>query len=250
MTNKERSYDKFALMVEQQNKLNDLICPNWRVKLSLFDVYNAIFTEIAEFVETQEWKWWKKSTTDFTKARMELVDVFHFLITFVVIAEVYRTEEHYKNKVVIDLFTNAFMDTSSTKNSKYKLYSLSSFLLEYVTALVSVENYEKDIIVSSEHSLDIKFLVSSLESFFEVIHSFFNNVEDFTETFLIKNILNEVRSELGYAKGNYVRQIYDKDDNERAINMCAHGAIDIFNFAECKKEIKQKFYKQYIKWNP
>lgn len=46
----------------------------------------ALREEVDELEESIAWKWWRKDSTDLQNVRVELVDVFHFVITAAVAA--------------------------------------------------------------------------------------------------------------------------------------------------------------------
>jgi dUTP pyrophosphatase len=61
-----------------QTRLNEFITPNWIEVRTLKEWAVACMSEIQEAIDTQKWKWWKKSSTDDDRLLLELVDILHF----------------------------------------------------------------------------------------------------------------------------------------------------------------------------
>ncbi|MDO7654051.1 MAG: dUTP diphosphatase, partial [Porticoccus sp.] len=63
-------------MLELQNAMNSKVNDNW-VEQD-FAWYRAIWVECAELLDHYGWKWWKKQTPDADQVKLELVDIWHF----------------------------------------------------------------------------------------------------------------------------------------------------------------------------
>lgn len=78
---------QFTEMWKLQDSLNTATSgPDWKEKNQNWDV--AVKSEIMEFLDYISWKWWKepekvKSPTDM-QARLELVDIWHFLLSSII----------------------------------------------------------------------------------------------------------------------------------------------------------------------
>ena len=80
--------DMLAHIFEMQNQLNQRIgvnCANMSEEDQqkwLLNYCRAMSQEIAELTDSVPWKWWAKyQTFDKQNARIEVVDLFHFLIS-------------------------------------------------------------------------------------------------------------------------------------------------------------------------
>ena len=80
--------DKFEHMFEMQKKLNQRIgvdTDNFDKDEQIKWVLNytrALSQEVAELIDSVPWKWWAKyQTFDEQNARVEVVDLFHFLVS-------------------------------------------------------------------------------------------------------------------------------------------------------------------------
>ena len=63
-------------MLDLQNAMNSKVNDNWVDQD--FAWYRAIWVECAELLDHYGWKWWKKQTPDADQVKLELVDIWHF----------------------------------------------------------------------------------------------------------------------------------------------------------------------------
>lgn len=71
----------FLEALKKQDELNTHINKNW--KFMNFPQHRAMWTEAAEMAESYHWYWWKDLTKepDFENIKIEIVDIFHFLLS-------------------------------------------------------------------------------------------------------------------------------------------------------------------------
>ena len=68
-------------VLDSQEALNCAIDPDWRAKR--YPWRRAIWVECAELLESFPWKWWvKEGHPDLDNITIELVDIFHFLLSY------------------------------------------------------------------------------------------------------------------------------------------------------------------------
>ena len=66
-------------MLSLQNELNKIVNPDW--VYARYPWRRAIFVECAELMDHLSWKWWKKPEPNCAQAHIELVDIWHFLLS-------------------------------------------------------------------------------------------------------------------------------------------------------------------------
>ena len=66
-------------MLGLQVDMNRKIDPDWHV--AGFAFLRAAFVEAAEALEHYGWKWWKKQAPDMAQLRIEMIDIWHFLLS-------------------------------------------------------------------------------------------------------------------------------------------------------------------------
>ena len=70
-------------MLEMQDLMNARVDGQW---VSARHPYlRAVVIEAAEAIEHHGWKWWKKQHKDLAQLQMELIDIWHFLLSEVLI---------------------------------------------------------------------------------------------------------------------------------------------------------------------
>ena len=98
---------------EKQKQLNKLIVPGlykdldekkmteWVIKLNL-----GMQQEQAELVDSLDWKWWKKGEFNLNNAKVEIVDIMHFVVSIATVLgmdadeflEIYAKKHALNNK--------------------------------------------------------------------------------------------------------------------------------------------------------
>ena len=63
-------------MLNLQDKINKKVHADW--KTQNFEWYRAIWVECAELLDHYGWKWWKKQIPNTGQIQLELVDIWHF----------------------------------------------------------------------------------------------------------------------------------------------------------------------------
>ena len=71
-------------MAELQDGYNRQVDPDWRS--AGFAYYRAIWVECAELLDHYGWKWWKHQQPDLDQVRLELIDIWHFGLSQLLIA--------------------------------------------------------------------------------------------------------------------------------------------------------------------
>ena len=121
--------DKFNEIFEMQKKLNkrigvdtDSMNDDQRIKWIL-NYARALNQELAELTDSVPWKWWAKyQKFDKDNARVEIIDMFHFLISLAQVLEL-SSEDVYngymkKNKVNFDRQESGYIVKDESDNKE------------------------------------------------------------------------------------------------------------------------------------
>lgn len=74
-------HQQLAQMLKLQDEMNSMVNPSWRK--AGYAWHRAIMMEGAELLEHYgQWKWWKKGEPDIYQAQLELVDIWHFALSW------------------------------------------------------------------------------------------------------------------------------------------------------------------------
>jgi len=183
---KDIDYDIWDETVKLQTDFNEKTVPNWKEKK--LDWYMAILDEWVEVLNSYSWKWWKDvdSKIDFQNIEVELVDLFHFLLSKAI--EEKRT----------DFFFSIILALAGTKS---KQYIDSPEMLK--------EKIRKEAIPMTSFEVLEILLVIWADAWFKLDKSF----EDLMKWYRVKNALNIIRQKFGYKEGKYIKQWGQYEDN-------------------------------------
>ena len=203
-----------------QSTLNFKISDTWLSKPN--DNLRAVWLEAAELVDSTAWKWWKKQDADLANVKVELIDIFHFLLSAVMV-DIYKdmNEEH---------------KASVTKNSDIHHFMFNHAGLRVFNVILEEYNKSKDMgyfnCTEDRTALEIlrqtaegiakasltKAPFSALKHFSTAWFMLGFTPEDLFKEYMVKNILNTFRQNHGYKDGSYIMnwaidgKTYDEDN--------------------------------------
>ena len=199
--------EKIKHCLELQDQLNRKINENWKNVRKKEDFYRAIWLECAEAVESLPWKWWKKVEPDIENLEIELADIFHFVLSLLLLEK--KPDLTYLYKGLNEDFTqlldiegdyiNHYLAQVYTKDKD--LYQEYIFLFERIA--------EKAL---RQHLNGVLFFFGLLT----------RKLMDFDRLYLLyvgKNILNHIRQEMGYKSGEYKKLINGLEDNKYLVKV-------------------------------
>jgi len=207
---------KIMEMHVMQRSLNvDTNGPQWLTGVTkdgrVIDWRRCMYMETAEAIDSLNWKHWKdiNSKDDIANLKIEVVDVWHFLMSFVM--ETGHDEE--SEEVMRGLYHYSEVRPELT---------VSDALTKLIRAACvgSVD----DLILSFYH------VVSAIPDF---------NMDDVHRLYIGKNCLNRFRQDNGYADGTYIKMWGDVEDNVVMTDTCdslgddlnfdtLYGTLDVY----------------------
>ena len=186
--------EKMLRCLQLQDELNSKINPNWKEERTERDLFRAIWLETAELMEELPWKWWKKVETDYDNLQIEVVDIFHFLLSLALLKD-YRWKKYDSSVSYVDMIVPFFylgLENSDKLNTD--------------GLIIKAEEIVKQSLSGNDTAVFLNFA--------EIVKSVF---EDFNQLYLLyigKNILNHIRQENGYNTGTYKKIINGLEDNK------------------------------------
>ena len=166
-------------MVELQRSHNEKVHRAWGEQGYPFT--RAIWIECAELMDHFGWKWWKHQQVDVDQVKLELVDIWHFGLSALMI-------EH--GVKVVDAVAAKVLDAEKSQ-------ARSGFR-------EAVETLAKTALHGS----------FSIEAFIATMRSLPMSFENLFTIYVAKNVLNVFRQENGYKEGTYVKMWAGREDNE------------------------------------
>lgn len=215
------SESKLAYMLKLQNELNNVVDPDWRTKK--YSWCRAIQVEAIEALEYTDWPWWKKKETNIEQLKLELVDIWHFALSYYLDQEGYQDLKNLLFKTVAnDIIVDYKEDTS-----KY-LYQQESTYSRYV---------------DYPNNPDIKqclecIAYSAYSKYFDM--NVFNialahvgmSWDELYLTYIQKGVLNLFRQNNGYKQGTYVKIWDGQEDNIHLVDIVNSLDVDSATFSD------------------
>jgi dimeric dUTPase (all-alpha-NTP-PPase superfamily) len=197
---------QLATMLELQDGMNSKVNPEWVAANNNW--YRAIQVEGVEAIEHHGWKWWKKQECDLAQLRMELVDIWHFILSASIQAESGLIAQA---KVEMQAELDLRRKSVQFDNQTYVLAQLS--LLEKLDLLVGLAAARR----------------TSLALFESLLHDCDMEWNDLFKQYVGKNVLNVFRQDHGYKAGTYIKIWDGREDNEHLVEVLEVTDLDSAN---------------------
>lgn len=183
-------------MLELQDGMNSKVNPDWVSANNNW--HRAIQVEGVEAIEHHGWKWWKKQDCDLEQLRMELVDIWHFILSAAL--------QHKHGNVALakmDMMAELNLHQKSVQfdNQYYVLAQIN--LLEKLDLLVGLAASKRTNLALFE-SLLLDCRMDWMELF---------------KQYVGKNVLNVFRQDHGYKAGSYIKIWDGREDNEHLVEV-------------------------------
>lgn len=190
-------------MLQMQSTLNNATNgPDWRSGVTqlgkTINWQRCIYMETAELIDSYPWKHWKSvdAKVDEENARVELVDIWHFLLSLAL--------EHLALDQATGLLEKALQ---SNKGSQADIASEIS-VMEQITAHETMMRVALESIEDAED-----YLLRLTQSFFNACKVADLSFDQLYQIYMAKNVLNKFRQDNGYKEGSYIKEWNGKEDN-------------------------------------
>lgn len=199
--------NKLLCMLQLQQKLNDATngkgwergttkegkSINWR---------RCVYMESAEMIDSFGWKHWKSiaQPTDYANLQIEIVDVWHFIMSLVLEDGLYREGESVEQMAEWMTKTKGYAALNTPESPAYA--SDEALMLKIETVMRR----------SLEPAIDGD-LEKMADDFFKLSVMGGLNLEQLYRLYVGKNILNQFRQDHGYKEGHYIKMWNGEEDN-------------------------------------
>lgn len=174
---------QLQIMLDLQDDMNSRVHSDWREQN--FAWYRAVWIECAEMLDHYGWKWWKKQTPDLEQVKLELIDIWHFGLSMLLLEG--RTAQELAKEMAEEERTE----------------TPGSFPDE-------LESFVTDILASR------RFDVAGFMRLMETIDLSFTELY---AAYVGKNVLNFFRQDHGYKEGTYRKLWNGREDNEHLVEL-------------------------------
>ena len=190
---------QIATMLELQDSMNSKVRDDWRKQN--FEWYRAIWIECAELLDHHGWKWWKKQQPDVNQIALELVDIWHFGQSLLLLKD--QSHEAISESVI-----KAFDEVEASGDFA-----------------INLEEFTKNTLVTKDFDIN---------GFVGLVKGIGMQFDQLYIAYVGKNVLNFFRQDHGYQDGSYHKQWGGKEDNEHLVEIV--GKLDT-NLATFKDDL-------------
>lgn len=176
-------------MLGLQVDMNRKIDPQWHK--ANFAFLRAVFVEAAEALEHYGWKWWKKQTPDMAQLTIELIDIWHFLLSEYLV-RAGNDQEAAAKTIAKEWAGPAELDFDGRVYRPERMDMREQ--LELLAALAAVRRVHLPLVVALFKGCGL-------------------DAESLYTAYVSKNILNHFRQDHGYKTGEYVKMWQGQEDN-------------------------------------
>ena len=166
-------------MLSLQDSMNTRVHPEWRSQG--YEWYRAIWVECAELMDHYGWKWWKKQQPDWQQVHLELIDIWHFGLSDLLL-------RHENVDQLASSLADALKET-------YLAQDFRNSLELFVQGTLNQRAFD---VTAFGH------LMAAADLSFDGLY----------RGYIGKNVLNFFRQDHGYKDGSYIKVWNGREDNE------------------------------------
>jgi len=190
--------EQASTMLSLQTSMNAKVDPNWVE--ARYPYLRAVVIEAAEAIEHHGWKWWKKQEKDLPQLQMELIDIWHFILSEILL----------RNQADQDKSLTALTDSLSDSSTQNVINFDDQHI--FINELDLIAKFELLIALSVSRRIELA-LFASIMTDCEI---------SWTELYcqyVGKNVLNMFRQDNGYKEGTYQKIWNGREDNEHLVEI-------------------------------
>ena len=206
--------EQASTMLSLQTSMNIKVDPNWVE--ARYPYLRAVIIEAAEAIEHHGWKWWKKQEKALPQLQMELIDIWHFILSEILL----------RNQADQDKSLTALTDSLNDSSTQNVINFDDQHI--FINELDLIAKFELLIALSVSRRIELA-LFASIMTDCEI---------SWTELYcqyVGKNVLNMFRQDKGYKEGTYQKTWNGREDNEYLVEII--GSLD-----SSRSEFKDEVY--------
>lgn len=192
------SKEQATAMLRLQSGMNAKVDPDWIA--AKYPYLRAVVIEGSEAIEHHGWKWWKKQEMDLAQLQMELIDIWHFILSEILLQN-YGNESRALSELLKGLQGSKEQSVVEFDSRQYILRSLDLVhKLELLIALSATRRIELAVFEAIMADCDMDWTMLYCQ-------------------YVGKNVLNFFRQDHGYKQGNYQKVWNGREDNEYLVEV-------------------------------
>jgi dimeric dUTPase (all-alpha-NTP-PPase superfamily) len=194
------SIQQAEIMLSLQAAMNSKVDPDWIA--AKYPYLRAVVIEGAEAIEHHGWKWWKKQDKDLAQLQMELIDIWHFVLSEILLDQ--AGDESKSLDRLLQMLATAHQQAEISFDSQ-------TYALEQLDLISKLELL---IALSASRRIELAVFASIMK----------DSEMDWTNLYcqyVGKNVLNFFRQDNGYKEGSYQKMWRGREDNEYLVDIMA-----------------------------
>ncbi|MDT0581232.1 MULTISPECIES: dUTP diphosphatase [Alteromonadaceae] len=203
------SETQLSTMLDLQDGMNKKVNPQWLH--AGYSYLRAAMIESVEAIEHHGWKWWKAQRLDLPQVQMELVDIWHFALSHIII-------QHNGN------IQAAANELAASLNDQHTSVTFDGKNIDFASANL-VENLELMAGLCVAKRFDIAL-------FMHIVKQAEMTSDDLFAQYVGKNVLNFFRQDHGYKEGTYIKIWDGREDNEHLVEVLREIDSQQDNYAD------------------
>ncbi|WP_158966878.1 dUTP diphosphatase [Paraglaciecola sp. L3A3] len=200
---------QLSTMLNLQDGMNKKVNPEW---LNAGYAYlRAAMIESVEGIEHHGWKWWKAQQKDLPQLQMELVDIWHFALSEIIIGFKGDVQESAKT-IAQELASGRNQVTFDGKDYHFSQLGILDNL-QLMAGLCAAKRFDVPL-------------------FIQIVEQAEMNSDELYRQYVGKNILNFFRQDHGYKDGSYIKVWNGREDNEHLVDVLNSLDINLTNYSD------------------
>lgn len=203
------SITQLDTMLNLQDKMNKKVNPEWLT--AGYQYLRAAMIEAVEGIEHHGWKWWKAQQKDLPQLQMELVDIWHFALSAIIIdfgGDIQKSANTIANELSDGKGTVVFDGKEYHFNQQHILDNL-----ELMAGLCAAKRF-------------------SVPLFMKIVEQAQMDANELYRQYVGKNVLNFFRQDNGYKDGTYIKIWHGREDNEHLVDVLDELDISLNDYSE------------------
>lgn len=198
-------------MLAMQAAMNRHIDPDW--VNAAYPYLRAVVIEAAEAMEHHGWKWWKHQRCDLPQLQMEIIDIWHFLMSRLLLDH-QGDEEAALSQLMAEAARNTGTVSLRFDGRDYQPASLSLLdKLQLLSATAAADRTE-------------------IPLFAAILEDCGMDWSELFRQYTGKNVLNGFRQDHGYKEGHYRKTWQGREDNEHLVELMDSLDVPAENFRD------------------
>jgi dimeric dUTPase (all-alpha-NTP-PPase superfamily) len=181
-------------MLTLQAQMNAKVNPEWIT--AAYPYLRAVVVEGAEAMEHHGWKWWKKQDCDMPQLQMEMVDIWHFTLSHILLEN--RGDQAQALTELLEAESATHLDFDGMRYE--------------IAGLDLIGKMELNIGLAAARRISIPLFAALLKDCGM-------QWKDLYCQYVGKNVLNFFRQDNGYKQGTYRKLWGGREDNEHLVEI-------------------------------